>query len=148
MERMRILTVDDEHLILRIIKDILSDEGYEVETAPDCESAIKTLKKKDFDAVLTDIRMPDKDGVQVLKEIRSFNPNIPVIFMTGFASLESAMEAVKNGAFDYITKPLDYNKLKSIIKHAEQHLVFLHLPSLTSERPFCRLSIRFHQRAC
>ena len=118
MERMRILTVDDEHLILRIIKDILSDEGYEVETAPDCQSAIKTLKKKDFDAVLTDIRMPDKDGVQVLKEIRSFNPNIPVIFMTGFASLESAMEAVKNGAFDYITKPLDYNKLKSIIKHA------------------------------
>jgi len=118
MESMRILTVDDEHLILRIIKDILSDEGYEVETAPDCKSAIQTLKKKDFDAVLTDIRMPDKDGVQVLKEIRSFNPNIPVIFMTGFASLESAMEAVKNGAFDYITKPLDYNKLKSIIKHA------------------------------
>lgn len=110
--------VDDEQLILQIISDIFSNEGYEVITALNCDRAINLLKDDVFHVVLTDIRMPEKNGINLLDSIRTFNPDIPVIIMTGYASLETAIEAVKHGAFDYLSKPLDFNKLKSIIKHA------------------------------
>ncbi len=118
MERIRALVVDDEHLILKIISDILTREGYEVKTAFNCDRALQLLKEDSLQVVLTDIRMPEKSGINLLEEIRTFNSDIPVILMTGFASLETAMRAVQHGAFDYITKPLDYDKLKSVIKHA------------------------------
>ncbi len=117
-EPKRILVVDDELLILRIISDILSGEGYEVRTASSCDKAIQLLKEVPFHAVLTDIRMPEKNGIDLLESVRELNPNLPVILMTGFASIETAIEAVKKRAFDYLTKPLDYNKLKSVIKNA------------------------------
>jgi PAS domain S-box-containing protein len=117
-EPKKILVVDDELLILRIISDILSGEGYEVRTASSCDKAIQLLKNVPFHAVLTDIRMPEKNGIDLLESVRELNPNLPVILMTGFASIETAIEAVKKRAFDYLTKPLDYNKLKSVIKNA------------------------------
>ncbi len=116
----KLLVVDDEQLILRIISDIFSNEGYEVITALNCDRALYLLKENDVDVVLTDIRMPEKSGINLLDEIRTFNPDLPVIIMTGYASLETAVEAVKHGAFDYLFKPLDFNKLKSIIKHAAE----------------------------
>jgi len=114
----KLLVVDDEQLILQIISDIFSNEGYEVITALNCDRALNLLKGDLFHVVLTDIRMPEKNGINLLDRIRTFNPDIPVIIMTGYASLETAVEAVKHGAFDYLSKPLDFNKLKSIIKHA------------------------------
>jgi len=117
-ENRRVLVVDDENLILKIISDILLKEGYEVKTAFNCEKALQLLKEYSFHVVLTDIRMPEKNGIDLLEEVRNFNPDIPVIIMTGYASLVTAVEAVRHGAFDYLTKPLDYNKLKGIIKHA------------------------------
>lgn len=117
-ESRKILVVDDENLILKIISDILAKEGYEVKTAINCNKALQLLKENSFHTVLTDIRMPEKNGIDLLAEIRKFNPDMPVILMTGFASLVTAVEAVHHGAFDYLTKPLDYDKLKSIIKHA------------------------------
>jgi two-component system cell cycle sensor histidine kinase/response regulator CckA len=114
----KLLVVDDEQLILQIISDIFSNEGYEVITALNCDRALNLLKEDLFHVVLTDIRMPEKNGINLLDKIRTFDPDIPVIIMTGYASLETAVEAVKHGAFDYLSKPLDFNKLKSIIKHA------------------------------
>jgi PAS domain S-box-containing protein len=118
MNSRRALVVDDEHLILKIISDILGKEGYEVKTALNCEKALQILKEESFHVVLTDIRMSGKNGIELLEEIRTFNPDVPIIIMTAFASLETAIEAVKHRAFDYLTKPLDYNKLKSVIKNA------------------------------
>jgi DNA-binding NtrC family response regulator len=114
----KLLVVDDEQLILRIISDIFSNEGYEVISALNCDRALNLLKEDLFQVVLTDIRMPEKNGINLLDRIRTFDPDIPVIIMTGYASLDTAVEAVKHGAFDYLSKPLDFNKLKSIIKHA------------------------------
>jgi signal transduction histidine kinase/DNA-binding response OmpR family regulator len=114
----KLLVVDDEQLILRIISDIFSNEGYEVISALNCDRAINLLKEDLFHVVLTDIRMPEKNGINLLDRIRTFDPDIPVIIMTGYASLDTAVEAVKHGAFDYLSKPLDFNKLKSIINHA------------------------------
>ncbi|MEQ9619422.1 MAG: response regulator [Deltaproteobacteria bacterium] len=114
----RVLVVDDEQLILKIISDILTKEGYEVIIANNCEKAIENLKSASFNVVLSDIKMPIKSGIDLLEEIKNKDPNIPVILMTGFASLETAVEAVHNGAFDYMIKPLDYGKLKSVIEHA------------------------------
>lgn len=118
----KVLVVDDEQLILKIIADILTKEGYEVVAANNCEKAIELLKITTFDVVISDIKMPKKSGIDLLEEIRNKDPHIPVILMTGFASLETAVEAVQNGAFDYLIKPLDYSKLKSVIEHAvERH---------------------------
>ncbi len=117
-EKIHILVVDDENLILKIISDILVKEGYKVKTSFNCNKALQLLKEDSFHVVLTDIRMPEKNGIDLLSEIKAFNPDIPVILMTGYASLVTAVEAVHHGAFDYLTKPLDYDKLKSIIKHA------------------------------
>ncbi len=114
----RVLVVDDEQLILKIISDILTKEGYEVVIANNCEKATEHLKTSSFNVVLSDIKMPVKSGIDLLEEIKNKDPNIPVILMTGFASLETAVEAVQNGAFDYLIKPLDYGKLKSVIEHA------------------------------
>jgi two-component system, cell cycle sensor histidine kinase and response regulator CckA len=119
-EKRKLLVVDDEQLILRIISDIFSNEGYDVFTAINCDRALQLLKEVSFNIILSDIRMPEKNGIDLLEKIREFNPDIPVILMTGFASLETAVEAVKHGAYDYLTKPLDFNKLKSNIRHAAE----------------------------
>ncbi|OGE23098.1 MAG: hypothetical protein A3J42_00765 [Candidatus Dadabacteria bacterium RIFCSPHIGHO2_12_FULL_53_21] len=117
-KKKRVLVVDDEQLILKIISDILTKEGYEVVVANNCEKAAEYLRSSHFDVVLSDIKMPVKSGIDLLEEIKKKDPNIPVILMTGFASLETAVEAVQNGAFDYLIKPLDYGKLRSVIEHA------------------------------
>lgn len=114
----RVMVVDDEQLILKIISDILTKEGYEVVVANNCEKAAEYLRTSRIDVVLSDIKMPVKSGIDLLEEIKKKDPNIPVILMTGFASLETAVEAVQNGAFDYLIKPLDYGKLRSVIEHA------------------------------
>lgn len=116
--RKRVLVVDDEQLILKIISDILTKEGYEVVVANNCEKATEYLRSSNFNVVLSDIKMPVKSGIDLLEEIKKKDPNIPVILMTGFASLETAVEAVQNGAFDYLIKPLDYGKLRNVIEHA------------------------------
>ena len=117
-KKKRVLVVDDEQLILKIISDILTKEGYEVVVANNCEKAAEYLRSSHFDVVLSDIKMPVESGIDLLEEIKKKDPNIPVILMTGFASLETAVEAVQNGAFDYLIKPLDYGKLRSVIEHA------------------------------
>jgi len=125
MNKKKILIVDDELLILRIISDILSKEGYEVKTAINYFNASQLLDGEKFDVVITDIRMPEKSGIDLLTHVREINSDIPVILMTGFATLETAVEAVKQGAFDYLTKPLDFNKLKRIVSQSIERFSLL-----------------------
>ena len=125
MNKKKILIVDDELLILRIISDILSKEGYEVKTANNYFNASQLLDGEKFDVVITDIRMPEKSGIDLLTHVREINSDIPVILMTGFATLETAVEAVKQGAFDYLTKPLDFNKLKRIVSQSIERFSLL-----------------------
>jgi len=117
-EKKKILVVDDEPLTLKILSDILEKEGYEVKTSANCDDALLLLKGGDIKVVVADIRMPGKSGIDLLERIRNCHYSLPVILMTGYASLTTAIQAVQHGAFDYLTKPLDFNKVKSIIRRA------------------------------
>jgi DNA-binding NtrC family response regulator len=101
----RILIIDDEAVIREGIKQTMCLEGYEVEVAPNGKVGLSKLQKNSFHVVVTDLKMPGMHGIEVLKAIRVLQPNIPVIIITGYATVDSAVEAMKNGAFDYLTKP-------------------------------------------
>jgi len=100
-----ILIVDDDPVILKSAERVLVSEGYEVETAHNAGIALKKLEERAFDLVLSDLRMPDMDGIELLKKIKAFLPETDVIIITGFGTIRSAVEALKFGAYDYIEKP-------------------------------------------
>ena len=111
----RVLYVDDEDSLRFLVKEQLSVEGFDVTAAEDGPTALENLKKEEFDIVLLDILMPGMDGFAVLKEIRK-NKNHPrVIMLTGVSEISTAIESVKSGANDYITKPYDLTELVSCI---------------------------------
>ncbi len=100
-----ILVVDDDPVILKSAERVLASEGYEVETALNAGKALKRLEERAFDLVLSDLRMPDIDGIELLKKIKAFFPETDVIIITGFGTIKSAVEALKHGAYDFIEKP-------------------------------------------
>ena len=115
----RILVIDDEEIICNLLKDTLTDEGYQVETVTDSKEGIeKILRGEPFDILITDIRMPKKDGMQILKEAKSRMPDMIVIIITGYPSIETIREASEYNAFDYITKPLDPDEVNDCIKRS------------------------------
>jgi two-component system response regulator PilR (NtrC family) len=114
----RILVVDNEKSLCDFLTILLEKEGYEVATAPNGEVAVRLINENDFDMVLTDIRMPRSDGIDVLAASKSRNPNTPVVMMTAFASAETAVEAMKKGAYDYISKPFKVEDLQLLVKNA------------------------------
>ena len=101
MNNKKILIVDDEILTLKILKQELGDIGYNVSLAYDGEEAIEKISKEDFDMVIVDNRMPKKSGIEVIKEIKKFKPNTIMLMMTAFGSINNAVEAIKEGAYDY-----------------------------------------------
>lgn len=113
-----ILIVDDEENYLIVLKELLSANRYEVITASDATQALEIFKESDFDLVLTDMKMPKVDGIELLERIRSINSEIPVIIMTAYATVEKAVEAMKKGALDYITKPFQNEELKLTVRKA------------------------------
>ena len=113
-----ILIIDDEKSIRNVLKDILQHEGYQVDEAPDGEQGIKQFSSKSYDLVLCDIKMPKVDGMDVLQQIMEMNPEVPVIMISGHGTIETAVEAVKKGAFDFISKPPDLNRLLITIRNA------------------------------
>ena len=113
-----ILIIDDEKSIRNVLRDILQHEGYQVEEAPDGEQGIKLFQSKTFDLVLCDIKMPKMDGMEVLQQMMAVNPEIPVIMISGHGSIENAVEAVKRGAYDFISKPPDLNRLLITLRNA------------------------------
>lgn len=113
-----ILIIDDEKAIRKTLSEILSYEGYKIEEASDGEEGLKKFKEKTFDVVLCDIKMPKLDGIEFLDKAREANPDVPVIMISGHGTIETAVEAVKKGAYDYIAKPPDLNRLLITIRNA------------------------------
>ena len=114
-----ILVIDDEAAIRKTLVEILSYEGYKTHEAADGEQGLKILKENNkFDAILCDIKMPKMDGIEFLNKVMEFAPDIPVIMISGHGTIETAVEAVKKGAFDFISKPPDLNRLLITIKNA------------------------------
>lgn len=114
----QILIIDDEKAIRKTLTEILSYEGYKIEEASDGEEGLKKFKEKNYDVVLCDIKMPKLDGIEFLDKAREINPDIPVIMISGHGTIETAVEAVKKGAYDYIAKPPDLNRLLITIRNA------------------------------
>jgi two-component system response regulator PilR (NtrC family) len=114
----RILIVDDEPSMREFLEIMLEKEGYEVTAASNGLEAIKQCKRTPFDLVITDIKMPKVNGMEVLHKIRELNPNTRVIMITAFANLEGAIESMKEGAYDYITKPFKIEDIKLAIENA------------------------------
>ncbi len=116
----KILVVDDEQSICRGCKIILSENGYDVDISFSGREGLEKILKDSFDLVLLDIKLPDVNGIKILKEINEKKIDICVIMMTGHGTIETAVEAMKNGAFDFITKPFDEKELsKSVLKALE-----------------------------
>ena len=113
-----ILVVDDERIIRNSLAAILEENNYMVEVAPGGGEALKLLKMQSFDVMVTDLKMEGMDGIRLLHETKQKYPSIEVIVLTAFASLESAVEATKAGAFDYLTKPIDPEKLLITVRNA------------------------------
>ncbi|HSC37602.1 MAG TPA: sigma-54 dependent transcriptional regulator [Chitinophagaceae bacterium] len=113
-----ILIVDDEKAIRKTLGEILSYEGYKLDEAGDGEDALKRFREKTYDVVLCDIKMPKMDGIEFLEKAREANPDVPIIMISGHGTIETAVEAVKKGAYDYISKPPDLNRLLITIRNA------------------------------
>ena len=114
----KILVIDDEKAIRKSLREILEYENYEVEEAEDGPEAIEKITNKTFDIALCDIKMPQMDGIEVLTKLLEINPDLPVIILTGHGSVETAVEALKKGAYDFIEKPLDMNRLLVSVRNA------------------------------
>jgi len=128
-----ILVVDDEPEIRKAIKSYLEDEGFlNIDIAENGEEAIKNFEKRGHDVIIVDIVMPKKNGIEVLREIKSISPNSQVIIITGNADKDSAIAAVKLGAFDYIEKPFDYDLISRVVKKALEKRLLLNKIGLNS----------------
>ncbi len=113
-----ILIIDDERSIRKTLAEILGFEGYKVEEAADGEEGLKKFQNGNFDLVLCDIKMPKLDGIEFLTQATASNSDTPIIMISGHGNIETAVEAVKKGAFDYISKPPDLNRLLITIRNA------------------------------
>jgi DNA-binding NtrC family response regulator len=102
----RVLTVDDEQVVVESIRRVLTEEGYEVATSTSPRAGLELLRKDSFDLLLLDIKMPEMDGIEVLKAAREISPETEVLIITGYATIDTAVEAIKLGAFDYLEKPV------------------------------------------
>lgn len=113
-----ILIIDDEKAIRKALTEILSAEGYKTEEAGDGEEGLKKFRERSYDVVLCDIKMPKLDGIEFLQKATESNADIPVIMISGHGNIETAVDAVKKGAFDYISKPPDLNRMLITIRNA------------------------------
>ncbi|MBI2027830.1 MAG: sigma-54-dependent Fis family transcriptional regulator [Deltaproteobacteria bacterium] len=118
MAKEKILIVDDEQSILEFLEIMLRREKYDVAQASNAKKALKLLEKESFDMVISDIQMPEISGMELLSKVKNMNPDIIVMMITAYGSTESAVEAMKLGAYDYITKPFKIDELKIILKKA------------------------------
>lgn len=116
----KILVIEDEAAIRRVLVKILSEENdtYQVEEAEDGLVGINKIKKEDYDLILCDIKMPKMDGVEVLEAAKKIKPEIPMVMISGHGDLDTAVNTMRLGAFDYISKPPDLNRLLNTVRNA------------------------------
>ena len=117
---MKILVVDDERAIRNSLKEILSDEGYNVDVAEDGATAIDMAEKERYDVIFCDIKMPNMEGTEVLEKLRTDGVDSAIIMISGHGDIDTAVECIKKGAFDFIQKPLDLNRILITIKNATE----------------------------
>jgi CheY-like chemotaxis protein len=113
-----LLIVDDDPNMLSVLKDSFSEENYHVVTSSNGLDAIEKCQTQPYDLVISDIMMPGATGLEVLRAVKKINPDTLIILITGFASLETAVTAIRNGAYDYITKPFRLEEIKIVVKNA------------------------------
>jgi DNA-binding NtrC family response regulator len=116
-----VLVVDDDDVTRRLLKEVLEKEGYTVRLAESGEVAVRALKRESFPIIVSDIRMLELDGMAVLREAKLRDSHTAVILMTGFGSMEGAIEAIQEGAFDYVSKPFKIDDLKAVVARAAKH---------------------------
>jgi two-component system response regulator HydG len=116
-----ILVVDDDGAHRTMLRTLIGGWGYDITEADDGAAAIEKVKQTSFDLILMDVRMVKISGLEALEKIKAYNPAIPVIIMTAYSSVETAVKALKQGAHDYLTKPLDFDKLRLTIERAVEH---------------------------
>ncbi|MCY7327842.1 MAG: response regulator, partial [Saprospiraceae bacterium] len=114
----KILVVDDEVPIRRTLRDILEFEGYDVDEATDGLDCVSKIQREKFDVVIMDIKMPKMDGIEALERLQILSPETPVIMVSGLGTIDTAVEAVKKGAFDFISKPPDLNRMLITVRNA------------------------------
>ena len=131
MSRRRILIVDDELIFRESLAGWLERDGYEVEMATDRKEALKILKDSQYDILIVDVKMKEISGMEILKQVNMNHPNTTVVMMTAYGSIDTAVKAIKNRAYDYLHKPFDPNDLSSMIKkifHEKEDASKYHLP--------------------
>lgn len=135
-EKMKpVLIVEDEDIMRESLRDWLKDEGYEVETAEEGEEALRRIGEKDFGVAVLDLRLPGKDGLEVLKEATARNPKLKGIIITAYPSVETAVQAMKMGAVDYIVKPFAPDALEKAIQEVLGPLQVEIRPRAVTEAP-------------
>src|SRR5579872_5939826 len=117
----KLLIVDDEHSVRDSLNKWFREEGYEVGTAESASEALSRVAEQRWDAALLDIKMPGTDGIELQRRLHEVDPQLVVIMMTGYASVDTAVAALKNGAYDYITKPLDPDDVAHLVRNALAH---------------------------
>jgi DNA-binding NtrC family response regulator len=118
MEKRKALVIDDEQIVLDSVRKILADEDYDVDTSLSGREGLSKAIQKDYDVVLTDIRMPDIGGMRVLRDVKRAKPALPVVIITGYATVRSAVQAMKLGAADYLEKPFTPDQLLKAVASA------------------------------
>ncbi|MDH4264580.1 MAG: sigma-54 dependent transcriptional regulator, partial [Deltaproteobacteria bacterium] len=111
-----ILVVEDEKSMRALLRTLFEEEGYAIEEAVDGIDALNKVRERFFDLILLDLKMPKMDGMEALREIKKINPGIPVLMMTAYATIRSAVEAMKLGAYDYITKPFNNEEIRAVVR--------------------------------
>ena len=121
--KVSILIVDDEDSVRDSLYNWFIEDGYRVECAEDAKKALSILETEEFDIVLADIKMPGMDGLEMLKRIKAIRKDSIVIIMTAFATVNTAVQALKDGAYDYVTKPFDPDDLSHLIRNASKQIL-------------------------
>ena len=117
-----VIVADDEEIVLSLVRDMLEDEGHLVEVASNGPDALKLVEETPVDLIITDIRMPHMNGIELAAKAREIRPDVVVIFITGYADLNSAKDAIKQGAFEYILKPFELNEIRQAVHKAVQKI--------------------------
>ncbi len=125
-KRISILVVDDEDSVRDSLSNWFTEDGYRVETAENAKQALSILESDTFDIILTDLKMPGMDGLEMLRRIKSLDKDSIIIVMTAFATVDTAVKALKDGAFDYVTKPFDPDDLSHLIRNATKQISLTH----------------------
>jgi len=132
---LKILIVDDEPRILLLLQSLLKANGYAVETARDGESALDIVRRGGVDITVTDLRMAPMDGMSLFREIKAIAPSMPVVLLTAYASVETAIEAMKSGIFDYLTKPFKVDDMIACLRRAEEQISKSSTSAAVPDRP-------------